>query len=84
MQNCEHDFVEQCRAMLAFSNLTSQMLVLRAMSVATLESFIPIFPHKLFSESLRVQDVVTFLNINVKLHEFNYASKVYINGFRSL
>ena len=38
MQNCEHDLAEQCRAMLAFSNLACQMLLLRAVSVATLES----------------------------------------------
>ena len=60
MQNCEHDFAEQCRAVLAFSNLTCQMIVLRATSVATLESFIPIFPYKLFRESLQVQNVVTY------------------------
>ena len=67
MQNCEHDLAKQCRAILAFSNLTCQMLLLRAVSVATLESFIPIFPYKLFSESLRVQDVVTFSQHQCKI-----------------
>ena len=67
MQNCEHDFAEQCRVVLAFSNLTCQMLVLRAVSVATVESFIPIFPYKLFRESLQVQNVVTFSQHQCKI-----------------
>ena len=42
-------------------------IVLRSASVATLESFIPIFPYKLFSESLQVQDVVTFSQHQCKI-----------------
>ena len=67
MQNCEHDFAEQCRAVLAFSNVTCQMLVLRAVSVATVESFIPLFPYKLFRESLQVENVVTFSQHQCKI-----------------
>ena len=67
MQNCEHDLDDQCRDVLAFSKHTCQMLLLRAVSVATLESFILIFPYKLFRESLRVQNVVTFFQHQCKI-----------------
>ena len=67
MQNCEHDFAEQCWVVLAFSNLTCQMLVLWAVSVATVESFIPLFPYKLFKESLQVENVVTFSQHQCKI-----------------
>ena len=39
--SAEHDLAEQCRAVLAFSNLTCQMLLLGVVSVATLESLSP-------------------------------------------
>ena len=67
MQNCEHDLADQCRDVLAFSKLTCQMLLLRAMSVATLESFNLIFPYKLFKESLQVQNVITFFQHQCKI-----------------
>ena len=57
MQNCEHDLANQCRDVLAFSKLTYQML----------ESFILIFPYKLFRESLRVQNVIKFFQHQCKI-----------------
>ena len=81
MQNCEHDLAEQCQVVLAFSNLTCQMLLLGAVSVETLES-LSLYSHTNFLGSLYKYKIsLHFLNINVKLHEENCASKVYVNGF---
>ena len=67
MQNCEHDLAEQCRAMLAFSNLACQMLLLRAVSVATLES-LSLYSLTNFSESLcEYKILVTFSQHQCKI-----------------